>query len=352
VIGAVARTLDRAAYVAAQGARVAWYSAHYMLARRLSGPVIPEGEPRFQPQSAPGDPRAIRKAFLDLFAADRADIEAGLYPAPADFRPASLISALDNSRRFFADLPRVEERRLARRGAEVRNDADRERYPAYYLQNFHYQTGGWLTAESAALYDTQVEVLFAGAADAMRRSALGLLALAIRGVDQRRVRIIDVACGNGRFLQQVLEAFPRLPATGLDLSRAYLGEARRRLARSPHVELVAGRAEAVPAETASYDAASCIYLFHELPPRVRRDVAAELARIVKPGGVLVLADAIQSGDAPHLDRMLEYFPIGFHEPFFGSYQSEDLAALFGPAGFKIERQRLAFLTKALLLRRV
>ena len=54
-------------------------------------------------------------------------------------------------------------------------------YPTYYLQNFHFQTGGWLTEESAKLYDTQVEILFGGAADAMRRIALGSLARALKG---------------------------------------------------------------------------------------------------------------------------------------------------------------------------
>ena len=49
---------------------------------------------------------------------------------------------------------------------------DPERYPAYYLQNFHYQTDGWLSKDSARLYDFQVETLFLGSADTRRRQAL------------------------------------------------------------------------------------------------------------------------------------------------------------------------------------
>ena len=48
--------------------------------------------------------------------------------------------------------------------------------PDYYLQNFHFQSGGWLTEDSAHRYDTQVEVLFKGTANAMRRMALPELA--------------------------------------------------------------------------------------------------------------------------------------------------------------------------------
>jgi ubiquinone/menaquinone biosynthesis C-methylase UbiE len=349
------KSIDRAAYVAAQGARVAWYSAHYALARKLSGPLVPKTGPNFTPQTEPGDPLAVRRAFLDLFAQDRANIEAGLYPAPSDANPAALLSALNKSRRFFADLPRVDARRLEGRADEIRESNSAVAtgdYPPYYLQNFQFQSGGWLTEESAKLYDTQVEVLFAGAADAMRRIALGLLARALKGKDQRKLRLLDVACGNGRFLAQILEAFPRLPAAGLDLSPAYLDTARERLARWPQTELIAGRAEALPAGDGAYDAVTCVYLFHELPPAVRREVARELARVIKPGGVLVLADSIQAGESKHLDRMLEYFPIGFHEPYFQSYQSEDLPALFGEAGFAVEATKLAFLTKAMTLRRV
>lgn len=340
------RDFGRARYAAAQGARVAWYLGQYMLARRISGPFDRPGEPKFKPQAQEGDPARIRAAFLKLFAQDRANIEAGLYPAPSDVRLERAIVALRNSANFFRDLPKVDQRRLERDGTEVRAHANGDnRYPTYYLQNFHYQTDGWLSADSAKLYDTQVEILFGGAADAMRRIALGSLARAVRGTDQRRVRLIDLACGNGRFLRQILDAYPRINATGLDLSPAYCEEARKRLADWSQVEIVNGAAEQAPFEAGSFDAATCVYLFHELPPRVRRDVAREIGRILRPGGVLVLADSIQTGDSADLDRMLEYFPVGFHEPYFGSYLNEDFAALF--EGFDLVEVECAFLTKVM-----
>lgn len=348
------RDIARARYAAAQGARVAWYMGHYVLARRLAGPFNRPGEPRFEPQSPEGDARRIRAAFLKLFAQDRENIEAGLYPdpAPEDLRLERAISALRNSASFLRDLPRLDQRRRARAGAEVREEVSGEaRYPSYYLQNFHYQTGGWLSQDSARLYDTQVEVLFGGAADAMRRIALGQFARALRGQDQRRVSYIDLACGNGRFLRQVLAAFPRIQATGLDLSPAYCEAAREQVKGWPRAEIVTGAVEQAPFEDASFDAATCVYLFHELPPRVRREAAREIARILRPGAVLVMADSIQTGDAADLDRMLEYFPVGLHEPYFTSYLKEDFAALFGEAGFELEASELAFLTKVMRFRK-
>jgi ubiquinone/menaquinone biosynthesis C-methylase UbiE len=340
--------LDRVRYVAEQSARVAWYSAHYLAARGLSKPFDRPGEPKFRPQANPGDARRIRDAFLKVFAMDRANIEAGLYPAPQDIGLEKAIKGLESSRRFFVDLPKVDRRRVEKQGVEVRDQlAERGQYPAYYLQNFHYQTDGWLSEESARLYDTQVEVLFAGAADAMRRIALGQLARWLKGRDQRHIAYLDVACGNGRFLSQVMEAYPRLDARGLDLSPDYVGFARARLARWRHVDVTVGQAEQTAFADGQFDAATCIYLFHELPPRVRRDVAREMARIIKPGGALVFADSVQAGDIEDLDQMLEYFPVGFHEPFYRSYQSEDLAALFGEAGFILEETQCAFLTKVM-----
>jgi ubiquinone/menaquinone biosynthesis C-methylase UbiE len=351
--GALAKTIGRVRYAAAQGARVAWYMGQYVLARRLSGPVDQLGEPQFRPQSEPGDARRIRAIFLDLFARDRINIEAGLYPAPSDMGFERALSTLGNSLRFFQDLPHVDRRRVQRQGVEVRAEARTEngRYPAYYMQNFHYQSGGWFTEESAKLYDTQVEILFGGAADAMRRIALGHLAKALKGKDQRRVALLDVACGNGRYLSQILEAFPKLKATGLDLSPAYVAEAKARLSAWPQVEIVTGQAETSPFDDASFDLVSCVYLYHELPSKVRRQVAKEIARVLKPGGVFVFADSLQLGETPDLNQMLEYFPIGFHEPFYNSYLREDLTALFAEAGLVCEETELAFLTKVMRFRK-
>src|SRR4029079_4045495 len=119
---------------------------------------------------------------------------------------------------FFEDLLDVYERRKRYGTTDVLTEETRGRRPRYYLQNFHFQTGGWLSEESAGRYDTQVEVLFKGTANAMRRQALPALAQTFAGRDQRRLRLIDIGCGTGRFLDFVKQAWPRLPSLGLDLS--------------------------------------------------------------------------------------------------------------------------------------
>ena len=186
---------------------------------------------------------------------------------------------------------------------------------------------------------------FAGTAGAMRRRALSLLARAWRTRDHRGLAILDLACGAGSFLGDLAATFPRARLIGLDLSPAYLDVAAR---ETPTAAFVQAKAEQLPIADASFDAVTAVYLFHELPPKVRTAVAAEIARVLKPGGVLALADSIQPKDEPRLGRLLEAFPAYFHEPYYASYAKADLAALFGKAGLLLQSEDQAFLTKAML----
>src|SRR5690606_40614470 len=126
------------------------------------------------------------------------------------------------------------------------------------------------------LYDVQVETLFMGAAGPMRRSALAPIGSFMAGCDQRQVTLLDVACGTGRFLRQVRLTYPAMRLKGLDLSRPYLDEARRQLTGLRGAELIEAPAERMPVEDASVDIVTTIFLFHELPPQVRRAVTAEM----------------------------------------------------------------------------
>ena len=277
-----AGNLARSQYIAAQALRTAWYGAHYALARRMSSGFQREGEPAFVPSMGTPDRKALRDAYFGLFRKDRKNIEDGLYPAPPTLEPGTLAKAMRKSRRFLSDVSKVDRRRQERSGTEVRDLEGSDRYPTYYRQNFHYQSGGWLTDESAEIYDTQVEVLFTGAADAMRRIVLGELARVVRGRNQSDLRYLDLACGTGRFLNRVLDAFPKLNATGIDLSPAYAAKARSAVRKWRQADILEGQAEHLPFADDSQDIVTCIYLFHELPPRIRPKVAAEIARVLKP----------------------------------------------------------------------
>jgi ubiquinone/menaquinone biosynthesis C-methylase UbiE len=328
-------------YAGRQGARVAWYMGHYFASRRFRA-AKPAPERKASGRKGPGR-NFIFEQMGALFARDLANVAKGLYPMPRD-RDGTARQLIETSRRYFADLPVAADRKTQGQGTEVYSPELAEKFPAYFLQNFHFQTGGYLTEESARLYDMQVEVLFSGTANAMRRQCLAPIAEYLRHKDQRQMALLDVACGTGRFLRFAKEAFPRLAATGCDLSEAYLEEARRHL-RPYKAELRPAAAEALPFADASFDIVTSIYLFHEVPPTVRRAIAREFARVLKPGGLLVFMDSLQPGDMPQVDAMLEAFPTNFHEPYYPSYLREDLKDIFGEAGFENIVAEPIFLSK-------
>lgn len=346
VLDTAGKRISLARYAAAQGLRAAWYGAQYVAARRRSAGFNRPGEPAFRPSNPP-DRKALNRAFFELWRSDRANIEAGLYPAPSDVRLRDFPSTLARARAFLRDVAEVDRRRVARNGTEIRETeaADPERFPPYYRQNFHYQTDGWLSDDSAAIYDHQVEALFTGTGDAMRRAALAEIARELKGRDQREVALLDLACGTGRFLGQVMTAFPRLRASGLDLSPHYCERARQAVKAWPHVDVIEAAGEALPLEDNSLDIVVSVYLFHELPRKVREAVIGEAARVLRPGGVFIIADSLQFGDNEGLDGFLEYFPEGFHEPYYKAYLGWDFEPAMRAAGFAPQTTQMAFLTK-------
>jgi ubiquinone/menaquinone biosynthesis C-methylase UbiE len=345
----LSRLATRIAYASRQLPRMAWYAGHLYVMRRFAEQLRQqEGETaRPKPRSDRRIDERLDADMAALIEQDLANVEAGIYPLPAD-HDGSLLTLLDRSRLFFRDLPDIYERRKRNATHEVLTAKTRGKRPDYYLQNFHFQSGGWLTEESADRYDTQVEVLFKGTANAMRRQALPPLAEAFAGRDQRKLRLVDIGCGTGRFLDFVKQAWPRLQVLGLDLSEAYISHARRHLGRWSRINLVVANAEAIPAPDDSCDAVTSIFMLHELPPGVRRAVIGEAARVLKPGGRLILMDSLQHGDEPDYDGMLERFPQHYHEPYYESYLREDFASIARRSGLTHRRDTKAYVSKVMV----
>ncbi len=345
------RFATRTVYGASQLSRVVWYLGHGAAMRRIAEQVRRrEGEsrrPRARTDAAVPDRRRLFADMGALFRQDLANVEAGIYPVPAD-HDGSWSTLLERSRLFFRDLPEVHRRREDGRVSDVLTERTRGKRPRYYLQNFHFQSGGWMTQESAERYDTQVEVLFNGTANATRRQALVPLHEVFAGRDQRTLQLVDVGCGTGRFLDFIKQTWPRLPCTALDMSEPYLLEARRHLRRRSWIKFVAGNAERLPLPDAGHDAVTSIFVFHELPPGVRRTVLAEFARVLKPGGRLVLVDSLQRVDEPDYQGLLELFPQNFHEPYYQSYLDEDFGAIAGSCGLVHRHDVKAFVSKVMV----
>ncbi|MEQ9504453.1 MAG: class I SAM-dependent methyltransferase [Deltaproteobacteria bacterium] len=289
--------------------------------------------------------RALQQRFDAMMDVDWDNARAGYYPMRWLFASPFLRHGRQLPR-ILRDAPRVVRRRRQARHDDLPQDVDRAKYPRYYLRNFHWQTDGWFSSHSAELYDASVEVLFGGAADMMRRMVIPPLVDGLAGVDQPRV--LDVACGTGEFLSRLKTALPRGRFTGLDLSEAYLDHGRR---THGDAHLVWGNAERMPFDDASFDALTCIFLFHELPRAVRRKVMSELLRVVRPGGRVVIEDSAQLVESDVLEHFLKRFPVVYHEPFYADYLKDDLAEIARGAGFEVIESRPYVVSKVVTLRR-
>lgn len=338
--------LDRIAYAAQQTARIGWYLAHSAAGRRR---VKPMPKPDFAIGPSP-DRATLMREMRAVFAREWSEIEAGLYPAPPRL-DADPFDVIDRGLAALRDLPNVDARRHAGINDEPFRDPAHDGLPRYYRQNFHYQSGGWLTDESAKVYDTQVEILFTGAADVMRRRALKPIASYLEGRDQRQVRLLDIGCGTGRLAGFVSHAWPGMRTAGLDLSAAYLDYARRHIGASKRLKWIEGAAERLPFPDGSLDIVTSVFLFHELPKKVRDEAVAEMARVLKPGGRAIIIDSITHADRPEWKGMLDLFPYYFHEPYFADWVSSDPEALFAAHGLRTVEIEVAFLSRVMTFER-
>lgn len=332
---------------ATQALRFGWYLSLNRLVRWQSDRL--GLRPRYTPKRPAPTEREILAELGQLFRRDAQAVRDGHFPPLAD--GLAPLDAIERARAMLADLPETLRRRADANSGTAREAQGADDVPAYYAQDFHYQTGGYLSEQSSRLYDVQVETLFLGGAAAMRREALKPIADFARGRDQRRLSLLDVACGTGRFLRDVRLTYPAMQLTGVDLSESYLDEARRHLAGLRPASLLRANAEALPLESASQDIVTTIFLFHELPPDARRLICAEMARVLKPGGLLIFVDSLQMGDRPGWDGLLEGFPVRFHEPFFESYATDDLEAVFRAEGLLTVAGWTSFLAKVIVCRK-
>src|SRR5207302_7419574 len=131
----------RVAYGASQLPRVAWYVGHGAVMRRMSDWMRRSGRstrPRAKTDAPVPDRARLYADMATLFRQDLANVEAGIYPMPAD-HDGSLPMLLARSRLFFADLPVVHRRRERRDVRQVQSEVAPGKRPGYYLQNFHFQ---------------------------------------------------------------------------------------------------------------------------------------------------------------------------------------------------------------------
>ena len=322
--------------------------AHKELSTRIMNFVLPDNKL--------GNFKIDKKLLVDiqnsmdrLREEDWNDAEKNIYPKKLLFDEPWL-RYLTQYPKIWLDMPNTWDRRRKQNYKDLPKNIENENYPKYYLRNFHHQTDGYLSDFSASIYDLQVEILFNGSADDMRRRIIKPLKEGLDNFSNRKkssLKILDVATGSGRTLKQLRGAFPKEKIIGLDLSGSYLKEASRFISNlnGDLIELIKGNAENLPFEDNSIQGITCVYLFHELPRTVRENVLKEFFRVLEPDGILILADSIQENDSPDFIQIMENFYKSFHEPFYCDYIKEDITSKIKDIGFNNIKSNSFFMTK-------
>lgn len=132
--------------------------------------------------------------------------------------------------------------------------------------------------------------------------------LRLRGVSMEGATVLDVGCGNGRWLRACLDlGVEPGSAIGVELLDWRIEEARR---LSPNMSFLQSSGAEIDLPAGSVDLAAASLLFSSIPTaKARVEVASEIARVVRPGGFIYIYDLPRVvGDPAQPVDATELFP--------------------------------------------
>ena len=104
-------------------------------------------------------------------------------------------------------------------------------------------------------------------------------------------RILDLGCGTGTLAIQVQGRQPGAEVVGLDADPEMLGRARAKTEQAGvELRLAEGMSDELTFEDGSFDRVLSTLFFHHLDPEPKRRTAREIARVLRRGGELHVAD--------------------------------------------------------------
>jgi len=140
-------------------------------------------------------------------------------------------------------------------------------------------------------------------------------------------KLLQLTCVYGKLTPSLLSS------TGnelhlCDIANGQLDLARRKTSRyAGRCHLARMNAECLGYRNDAFDQVIIFFLFHEMPAEARLKTYAEIARVVRPGGSLLITEY---ASVPRHHLLYRIAPlrwlIGFLEPFLPDFWQEDLAA--------------------------
>jgi ubiquinone/menaquinone biosynthesis C-methylase UbiE len=148
-------------------------------------------------------------------------------------------------------------------------------------------------------------------------------------------RILDLACGTGTLALAITEREPGVTVIGVDGDPEMLARAR---AKAPGVQFDEALAQELPYEDASFDAVVTSLFLHHLTRDLKQAALAEVARVLRPGGELHVADWGPPGDPLMATLFMGVRLLDGMDPTRDNAQGR-LPELFEQAGLRDVRER-------------
>lgn len=138
-------------------------------------------------------------------------------------------------------------------------------------------------------------------------------------------QVLDVGCGTGTLAIEVQQRIGKAGrVAGIDPGTQQIARARSKAARRHlPIDFQTGVIEQIPFPDQAFDVVLSTLMMHHLPAGLKRQGLAEIARVLKPGGRLIIADFKRKQER-------QGRAARFHA---GGSNMQDLVALVKDAGF-------------------
>ncbi len=180
--------------------------------------------------------------------------------------------------------------------------------PGYLVQDYWW---AYVDPRAVHVFEREwlVNAILFGNYGRLRDAALAELGSTVHG------RTLQVACVYGDLTARLLRRLAsdaRLDV--VDILPIQLSNLSRKLPADSRVAMVQGDSSSLACADASFDQVLLFFLLHEQPESVRRGTLAEVMRVVKPGGKVVIVDYHRPA-ALHPMRPLMRLVFGKLEPY-------------------------------------
>lgn len=147
--------------------------------------------------------------------------------------------------------------------------------------------------------------------------------------------VLDVGCGQGKSFRLLQQKFAPRRLIGIDADVEILDKARKQARLDGvEVELMRGNGAAIGLPDDSVDMLFCHQTFHHLVEQEK--AIAEFYRVLKPGGLLLMAESTRAYIHSWIIRLL------FRHPMDVQKTADEYLALVRQAGFAVAPERISY----------